>query len=84
MRIDEFISHVGPKKLSEILNVTDATVNNWRAFRAAVPPIMAYRLILLSHNALNWENIYAPYIESALKEKGLDKDEANLQLEFPL
>lgn len=82
MKLHEFIISVGHKKLSEILNLTDVTIKNWRDYDNPPSPLDALKLIKLSHGALTWEAIYEPYCEKQLKKKGIKIEKVNVQLDF--
>lgn len=83
MTLQEFIDSVGQPTIAEKLNISTTTVSTWRTYRIAPPPLVAFKLIELSHGALSWASIYDPFIDSYLKKKKIKRDDVGVQLKFP-
>lgn len=79
MDLIEWITLLGPKKVSEILGVSTETVQQWKRCDTSPKIMTAHDIVTKTHGALTWESIYAPYVAARLPENNPDQMKMNFK-----
>jgi len=67
MDLIEWLELIGSKKAAELLEVTTATLSQWRLGETSPKVMMAHKIVELSHGLVDWEGVYRPYVQRRLK-----------------
>lgn len=81
-KLEAFIDTFGLRQFASLMGVTRQAVHKWKTGQTAPDPHVAYKIIILSHKRLSFEEIYLPYLEKKLSKQSIETKYSQLSFKF--